>query len=89
MPTLLAVSVYFPQYTYVRVLFTKRYDTAVVYAVCCLSYSACDLVYAVWRLASWRSECIDARTSSDDEHMGCGTIYCTADFCGSSAACCG
>ena len=54
---------------------------------CCMVSGAClirrvlDVVYAVWRLASWRSGCIDARTSGDDGHMGCVVVYCcTADF---------
>ena len=88
LPMFLVVLVYYAQCTYVHVLFTKRYDTA----VCCLlpvPFGVLDLVYGVWRLASWRSEWIDARTGSDDEHMGCGGIYCTADFCGSSSAYCG
>ena len=39
-------------------------------SVACLIRRVLDLVYAVWRLASWSSECIDALTSSDDWHMG-------------------
>ena len=31
-------------------------------SVACLIQRVFDLVYAVWRLASWRSECIDDRT---------------------------
>ena len=75
---------------YVR---TRSVHTAQRYC-CVLSVASLirrelDLVCAVWRLASWRSECIVARTCSDDGHMGCGTVYCTADFYGSSVAYCG
>ena len=48
-------------------------SSVVVLSVACLIRRVLDLVYAAWRVASWRSECIDARTSSDDWHMGCGT----------------
>ena len=63
MPMFLVILVY-ALYRSVRVLvFTPRNDTV----VCCLLpvlFGVLDLVYAVWRLVSWRSECIDARTST-------------------------
>ena len=58
----------------------QRCSNYCMLSVACLLRLVLNLVYAVWRLASWRSECIDARTSSDDWHMGCGTVYCIADF---------
>ena len=90
MPMFLVVSVY-ALYTYS----TRSVHTAQRYCCCklsvaCLVRRVLDLVYAVWRLASWRSECIDDRAidinGSDDWHMGRGAVYCIADFCGSSVA---
>ena len=73
MPMFVVVLVYALPGIYERVEFTPRNGT-VVCCVACLIPRLLDLVYAVWRLASWRYERIDARTRSDDWHMGWYTM---------------